>query len=61
MKEGYLLICKVVKIGMTLGSEYEWKMFRKGIRGPRRDEVTSDQSKLHNKEFYDLCSSKKYH
>jgi hypothetical protein len=49
------------KLGLTLRDEHTLRAFEnrvlRRIFGPKRDEVTGDWSKLHNKELHNLYSS----
>jgi hypothetical protein len=46
---------------LTLREEHRLRVFKsrvlRGIFGPKRDEVTRQWRRLHNKELYDLYSS----
>jgi hypothetical protein len=50
-----------VKLGLRLREEHRLRVFEnralRRIFGPKRDEVTSEWRKLHNKELHDLYSS----
>jgi hypothetical protein len=61
-----MIILPVVLYGcetwsLTLREEHRLKVFEnrvlRRIFGPKRDEVTGEWRKLHNKEFHDLYSS----
>jgi hypothetical protein len=48
-------------LSLTLRKEHRLRVFDnrllKKIFGPKRNVVTGDWRRLHNEEFYDLCSS----
>jgi hypothetical protein len=55
------IILPVVLWSLALREEHRLKVFEnrvlRRIFGPKRDEVTGDWRKLHNKELYNLYSS----
>jgi hypothetical protein len=50
-----------VKLGLTLREEHTLRVFKNSVLrkifGPKRDEVTQECRRLHNKEVYDIYSS----
>jgi hypothetical protein len=55
------ILCIFIYIGLTLRVEHRLRVFEimvlRRIFGPKRDEVTGEWRKLHNKELHDLYSS----
>jgi len=53
--------CMGVKLGLTLSEEHRLRMFKNmALRktfDPKRDKVTGEWKRVHNKEIYDLYSS----
>jgi hypothetical protein len=56
-----LLLCGCETWSLTLNEEHSVRMFKnrvlREIFEAKRDEVTGEWRRLHNEEFYDLCSS----
>ena len=56
-----MLFCMGVKLGLTLREEHRLRMFKNSAKrkifDPKRDKVTGEWKRVHNKEIYDLYSS----
>ena len=56
-----MLFCMGMKPGLTLREEHRLRMFKnralRKIFDPKRDKVTGEWKRVHNKKIYDLYSS----